>query len=118
MRRDSYLDHVRPGMKMDTWNELRNAALFGYGLFPDAALNVAEQDINKFETQHVSVQSRVGPQHQQKTKFRYKPYEKKEAKTMVQPSSAPQQLGDSLGHEVVAVVLLTTVFMSADLSVS
>ena len=91
MRRDSYLDHVRPGMKMDTWNELRNAALFGYGLFPDAALNVAEQDINKFETQHVSVQSRVGPQHQQKTKYRYKPYEKKEAKTMVQPSSAPQQ---------------------------
>ena len=91
MRRDSYLDHVRPGMKMDTWNELRNAALFGYGLFPDAALNVAEQDINKFETQHVSVQSRVGPQHQQKAKYRYKPYEKKEAKTMVQPSSAPQQ---------------------------
>ena len=91
MRRDSYLDHVRPGIKMDTWNELRNAALFGYGLFPDAALNVAEQDINKFETQHVSVQSRVGPQHQQKAKYRYKPYEKKEAKTMVQPSSAPQQ---------------------------
>ena len=87
----SSLDHVRPGMKMDTWNELRNAALFGYGLFPDAALNVAEQDINKFETQHVSVQSRVGPQHQQKTKYRYKLYEKKEAKTMVQPSSAPQQ---------------------------
>ena len=91
MRRDSYLDHVRPGMKMDTWNELRNAALFGYGLFPDAALNVAEQDSNKFETQHVSVQSRVGPQHQEKAKYRYKQYEKKEAKTMVQPSSAPQQ---------------------------
>ena len=91
MRRDSYLDHVRPGMKMDTWNELRNAPLFGYGLFPDAALNVAEQDINKFETQQVSVQSCVGPQHQQKAKYRYKPYEKKEAKTMVQPSSAPQQ---------------------------
>ena len=68
MCRDSYLDHVRPGMKIDTWNELRNASLFGYGLFPDAALNVAEQDINKFETQHVAVQSRVGPQHQQKAK--------------------------------------------------
>ena len=114
MRRDSYLDHVCPGMKMDTWNELRNAALFGYGLFPDAALNVAEQDINKFETQHVSVQSRVGPQHQQKTKYRYKPYEKKEAKTMVQRHLLLNNLGDSLGHEVVAVgvVLLTTVFPS------
>ena len=32
MRRDSYLDHVRPGMKMDTWNEFRNAPLFAYGL--------------------------------------------------------------------------------------
>ena len=29
MRLDSYLDHVCPGMKMDTWNELRNAPLFG-----------------------------------------------------------------------------------------
>ena len=53
-RRDSYLDHVRPVMKMDTWNELRNTPLFGYGLFSDAALNVTEQDINKFEAQNVS----------------------------------------------------------------
>ena len=84
MHQDSYLDHVRPGMKMDTWNELRNAPLFGYGLFPDAALNVAEEDINKFETQHVSVQSC-------KAKYGYKLYKKKEAKTMLQPSSTPQQ---------------------------
>ena len=90
MRQDSYLDHVRPGMKMDTWNELRNAPLFGFGLFPDAALNIAEQDINKFETQSVSVQSRVGSQHPPKPKYRYKPYEKKDAKPMVQPSPTPQ----------------------------
>ena len=38
MHRDSYLDHVRAGMKMDTWNELRNAPLFGYGLFPRCGL--------------------------------------------------------------------------------
>ena len=60
-------------------------------MFPDAALKGEEQYINKFEMQHVSAQSRVGPQHQQKAKFRYKPYKKKEAKNGVQPSSTPQQ---------------------------
>ena len=33
LRRDSYLEHVKPGIKPDTWNQLRNAPLFGYGLF-------------------------------------------------------------------------------------
>ena len=84
------LRHVHPGMKMDTWNELRNAPLFGYGLFLDVALNIAEQGINKFNTQNVSVQSRIGPQHQQKPKYCYKPYEKKDAKPMVQPSASQQ----------------------------
>ena len=50
-----------------------------------------EQDINKFETQNVSVQSRVGQQHPQKPMYRYKPYEKKDAKPMVQPSATPEQ---------------------------
>ena len=68
MQRDSYLDHVHPGMKMDTWNELRNVPLFGYGIFPDAALNMAEHEINKFEARNVSVLSQVGPQHSQKPK--------------------------------------------------
>ena len=90
-------DHVCPGTKIGTWDELRNASLFGYGLFLDAALNVAEQDLNKFESQNVSVQSHVGPQHQQKSKYRYKPYEKKGTKPMVQPSATPQQLWRQFG---------------------
>ena len=45
LRRDSYLDHVKNGIKPDTYNQLRNAPLFGYGLFPDAAIRTAEQDI-------------------------------------------------------------------------
>ena len=35
LRRDSYLDHVKPGVKSDIWTRLRNAPLFNYGLFPD-----------------------------------------------------------------------------------
>ena len=34
IRRDSYLEHVKPGIKQDTWLHLRNAPLFGYGLLP------------------------------------------------------------------------------------
>ena len=48
LRRDSYLDHVKSGLKQDTWNQLRNALLFHGGLFPDAVLATAEQDITKF----------------------------------------------------------------------
>ena len=35
LRRDSYLEYVKPGLKPDTWNKLRNAPLFTYGLLPD-----------------------------------------------------------------------------------
>ena len=45
LRRDSYLDYVKNGIKQDTYNQLRNAPLFGYGLFPDAVIRTAEQDI-------------------------------------------------------------------------
>ena len=45
LRRDSYLEYVKPGLKPDTWNKLRNAPLFTYSLFPDDVLAVAEQDI-------------------------------------------------------------------------
>ena len=38
LRRDSYLDFVKPGVKQDTMNSLRNALMFGYALFPDAAI--------------------------------------------------------------------------------
>ena len=54
LRRDSYLEHVKPGIKPDTWNMLRNAPMFGYGLFPDSVLNTAEQDINKYESAGVA----------------------------------------------------------------
>ena len=41
LRRDSYLEHVKSGIKPDTWNQHRNASL----LFPDEVISTAEQDI-------------------------------------------------------------------------
>ena len=68
LRRDLYLDFVKNGVKQDTMNLLRNAPLFGYGLFPDAAIVLAEQDIQKHETS--SVAQRPGPGTPQHTCWR------------------------------------------------
>ena len=92
LRRDSYLEYVRPGLKPDTWNKLRNAPLFTYGLFPDDVLAVAEQDIQK----HESNRSAPGPgsdtfQHSKKHQFRYQPYDKKESRQSGFSSSQTQQ---------------------------
>ena len=46
---DSYLEHVKSGIKPHTWSLLRNASVFGYGLFPDFILCTVEQDISKHE---------------------------------------------------------------------
>ena len=42
------------GVKQDTMNLLRNAPMFGYGLFPDAAIMMAEQDIQTHEASSVA----------------------------------------------------------------
>ena len=80
IRRDSYLDFVKTGVKQDTMNLLRNAPLFGYGLFPDAAIVTAEQDITKYEAS--SVAQGPGPGVSQhiawKGAHRFKPFERTE----------------------------------------
>ena len=91
LRRDSYLEYVKPGLKPDTWNKLRNAPLFTYGLFPDDILAIAEQDIQK----HESARSASGPgsgtfQHSKKHQFRH-PYDKKDNKQSGFSSSQSQQ---------------------------
>ena len=68
LRWDSYLDYVKPGVKQDTMNLLHNAPMFGYGLFPDAAIMTAEQDIQKHESS--SVAQRPGPGASQHTSWR------------------------------------------------
>ena len=83
LRRDSYLDHVKNGIKPDTYNRLRNAPLFGLGLFPDAVIRTAEQDI----ASHHSAGSvpRPGPGAAQQTGWRssqrYRPYDSRDRNT-------------------------------------
>ena len=94
IRRDSYLDFIKTGVKQDTMNLLRNAPLFGYGLFPDAAIMTAEQDITKYEASNVA--QGPGPGASQHTAWksphRYKPYDRKERKhASSSDQTAPQQ---------------------------
>ena len=49
IRRDSYLSHVKPGLKLDTLAALRQAPMDLDTLFPDTVLRKAEEDISKFE---------------------------------------------------------------------
>ena len=82
LHRDSYLEHVKQGIKSDTLNQFRNAPLFGYGLFPDAVIRTAEQDIAHFETTGTAPRPDPGASQQSgwRSSHRYRPYEKKEHK--------------------------------------
>ena len=61
-------------------NLLRNAPMFGYGLFPDAAIMSAEQDIQKHETSSVAQGPGLGAsQHTSwRGSHRYRPYDRKD----------------------------------------
>ena len=65
--RDSYLSHLKTGIKPDTLATLRTAPLHIPTLFPDEALRQAEQDIANFESK--------GQLHAGK-KGRFHPYER------------------------------------------
>ena len=75
LRREAYLDHVKAGVKQDTWFHLCNAPLFGYGLFPDDVLCMAEQDITKHEASGVAPGPNPGSQQhtnwRSRNRFRY-----------------------------------------------
>ena len=50
VRRDSFLEHVKPGIKPDTFSALQNCPLNTHVLFPDAVIRKAEEEIAQFET--------------------------------------------------------------------
>ena len=79
LRRDSYLEHVKNGIKPDTWNMLRNTPMFGHGLFPDSVLATAEQDITKYESAGAAPGPGPGAsQHSSwRGNYRFKPYEER-----------------------------------------
>ena len=69
IRRDSYLSHLKMGIKPDTLAVLLTGPLHISTLFPDAALKQAEQDIANFESKG---------QVQSGKKGRFHPYERPE----------------------------------------
>ena len=93
LRRDVYLDHIKPGVKQDTWLHLRNAPLFRYGLFRDNIICQAEQDIAKHDS--ASVAAGPGPGAQQHANWhsrnRYRPYDPRESSGHASAGQQPSQ---------------------------
>ena len=93
LRRDSCLEFVKPGLKPDTWNRLRNTSLFSSALFPDNILATAEQDISKHETAPGAQVPGPGTmQHsgRKQSHDRYKPYDKKDSRQAGYSSQSSQ----------------------------
>ena len=57
---NSYLEHLKPGVKLDMWCALRNYPLQHTVLFPDAAIAKEEEDIAKTEADLCSSQPGSG----------------------------------------------------------
>ena len=51
VRRESFLEHIKAGVKPDTFSALRNCPLNTRALFPDVVIRKAEDEIAQFETQ-------------------------------------------------------------------
>ena len=76
-RRDSYLSHLKAGIKPDTLASLRTAPLLIPMLFPNEALRQAEQDIASFESKG---------QHQPGKKGRFHPYDRPDNRKQERPA--------------------------------
>ena len=71
--RDSYLTHIKSGVKPDTLAGLRTAPIHIATLFPDSLIKRAEEEIAHFESK--------GHMSSTRGKGRYHPYERLEKKT-------------------------------------
>ena len=80
IRRDSYLSHLKMGIKPDILAALRTGPLHTATLFPDAALKQAEQDIANFENKS---------QPQSGKKGRFHPYERTDKRSDYRKSDRP-----------------------------
>ena len=102
--RDSYLEHVKNGIKPDTYNQLRNAPLlFGHGLFPDAVIHTAEQDIASHHSSGPVPRPSPGAAQQTgwRSSHRYRLYERKESRntgTGDQEHQSWRQFGHNRGR--------------------
>ena len=81
-RRDSYLAHVKSGLKQDTLTALRQAPLALPTLFPDSVLKRAEDDIVSFEDKN----GRSHGQYGGRKENRFHPYKQSNRQTQDQRS--------------------------------
>ena len=72
LARDSYLTHIKTGVKPDTLAGLRTAPIHITTLFPDHLIKKAEEEIVHFESK--------GQSSSTKSKGRYHPYERPDKK--------------------------------------
>ena len=72
VRRDTYLNHLKSGIKLDTVAALRTAPLYIPTLFPDSVIKWAEEEIANCES--------MG-QSSSHSKGRYHPYERTEKRS-------------------------------------
>ena len=79
-QRDSYLSHLKMGIKPDTFAALRTGPLHISTLFPNAALKQMEQDIANFESKG---------QIQAGKKGRFHPYERPDKRTEFRKPDRP-----------------------------
>ena len=61
--RDTYLTHMKSGVKLDTLDGLRTAPIHITTLFPDSVIKKAEEEIAHFESKGQSSGARVGTTH-------------------------------------------------------
>ena len=74
--RDAYLDHLKQGIKPDTWCALHNSPLNSSGLFLDDMIHRAEEEIAKSETERRATQPRSGHGwYRSRKQNRYQPYQ-------------------------------------------
>ena len=101
VRRDSYLDHLKLGIKPDTFSALRNCPLNTHALFPDAVIRKAEDEIAQFET--VKRTHQPGPGrggfagNQKRQQTRYQPYS-----TSWKPGQDTSHTGNPTGKDMPA----------------
>ena len=75
LRRDAYLDHLRPGVKPETWCAL-HSPLNSSGLFLDDMVSREETEIAKAEAEHRSTQPGSGNGgYSSRKQNRYQPHQ-------------------------------------------
>ena len=89
LRRDSYLQYLKAGMKADTLNALRTAPLQLETLFPDTVIKCAEEEISSFyKGRSASIYK----------KRRYHPYEREDTRSDNRKQERPAWKNLSRGH--------------------